>query len=209
MPKIAISYRRADTEPIVGRIRDRLVGHYSEDAVFRDLEDIPFGADFRDYIAKVLDESEILLVVIGPRWFGRRGGQSRLADPTDPVRVEVETALGKGLPVIPILVGRTSMPKPGQLPDSLKNFAYRNGLRGRYRPRLRPSPRPTDPGDGRDLDQSSADGSRAAARACGSGGGVGGQRRRARTIAAPQLKTTRPGHSKLGRRNHRLNMPVG
>jgi hypothetical protein len=45
------------------------------------------------------------------------------------VRVEVETALGKGLPVIPILVGRTSMPKTEQLPDSLKNFAHRHAAR--------------------------------------------------------------------------------
>ena len=44
------------------------------------------------------------------------------------MRVEVETALVKGLPVIPILVGRTSMTKPEQLPDSLKDFAYRNAL---------------------------------------------------------------------------------
>src|SRR5205823_470090 len=32
-------------------------------------------------------------------------------------------------PVIPVLVGRTAMPKVEQLPESLADFAYRNGVR--------------------------------------------------------------------------------
>jgi hypothetical protein len=55
-----------------------------------------------------------------------KGGNSRIKDDTDPVRIEVETALSKGIPIIPILVGSTNMPKPEQLPDSLKPFAFIN-----------------------------------------------------------------------------------
>ena len=50
MPKIAISYRCADTEVMTGRIRDRLADRYGEDAVFMDIDNIPFGKDFRVHI---------------------------------------------------------------------------------------------------------------------------------------------------------------
>jgi len=50
VPKIAISYRRADTEVMTGRIRDRLADRYGEDAVFMDIDNIPFGKDFRVHI---------------------------------------------------------------------------------------------------------------------------------------------------------------
>jgi len=47
MPKIAISYRRADSEAMTGRIFDRLIAHYGKEAIFRDIDDIPPGIDFR------------------------------------------------------------------------------------------------------------------------------------------------------------------
>jgi hypothetical protein len=128
MPRIVISYRRADAEAITGRIFDRLVARYGRDAVFRDVDNIPLGVDFRHFIDGMLRQSDIILVVIGPRWLGGRGEQSRLANPTDPVRIEVATALRKGAPVIPILVGRTEMPKVDRLPDDIRDLAYRNGL---------------------------------------------------------------------------------
>jgi hypothetical protein len=98
MPRILISYRREDSDAITGRIFDRLIAHYGRGSVFRDVDNIPFGVNFRDQIRAVLEESNIVLVVVGPRWFGRRGGQSRVEDPADPVRVEVEIALRKGSP---------------------------------------------------------------------------------------------------------------
>jgi hypothetical protein len=129
MPRIALSYRRADSDAMTGRLFDRLVAHYGRQSVFRDIDDIPLGVDFRTHIQSVLNQSDIVLVVMGPRWTGGRSGQGRLENPADPVRIEVETALRMGMPVIPILVGRTGMPKVDQLPESLADLAYRNGTR--------------------------------------------------------------------------------
>src|SRR5262245_1291642 len=127
MPKIIISYRRADSSAISGRIRDRLAQNYGAQSVFMDIDNIPFGTDFRKHIADALRKQDLLLVVVGPGWLGASGnGASRIHEVNDPVRIEVETALKRGMPVIPVLVGGASMPQTDALPDSLKDFSFLN-----------------------------------------------------------------------------------
>jgi hypothetical protein len=127
MPKIVISYRRADSEAVTGRIRDRLVGHYGGDSIFMDIDNIPFGIDFRDYIKEALAETDAVIAVIGKRWTGATdSGPARIMDETDPVRIEVESALTRGVAVIPLLIDNAVMPQPIELPDGLKNLSFRN-----------------------------------------------------------------------------------
>jgi len=127
MSKIIISYRRADSAATAGRIFDRLAGHYGDDAVFMDVDKIPFGTDFREHIRKVLAGGDILLAVIGPNWLGKSAdGKSRVMDEADPVRVEIETALRQKTRIIPILVEGASMPGVADLPDGLRDLAYLN-----------------------------------------------------------------------------------
>jgi len=121
MPRITISYRRDDSLDITGRIFDRLAGHFGREAVFRDIDSIPPGADFRRHIDRVLDESDIILAIVGPRWIGPDNEQLRLASPADP-------ALRNDKPLIPVLVSRAVMPHPDVLPDSLHDFVYRNAV---------------------------------------------------------------------------------
>ena len=66
MPKIAISYRRKDSDAITGRIRDRIARQFGDNSVFMDIDNIPLGIDFRKQIQEVLRENQILLVIIGP-----------------------------------------------------------------------------------------------------------------------------------------------
>ena len=130
MPQIAISYRRADSEAMTGRIFDRLTAHYGKEAIFRDIDDIPAGKDFRQHINETLLKTGVLLAIVGPKWLGAaRGGLERINEESDPVRVEVETALRRRLPIIPILIGNTRMPGSDQLPPSLKDFAFRNAVK--------------------------------------------------------------------------------
>ncbi len=127
MPKIILSYRRSDSDAIAGRIRDKLVSHYGDDFVFMDIDSIPFGLDFREHVKTALLENDILIAVIGPRWIGpNTSGRSRINEETDPVRIEVETALQRNIPVVPVLVGGADMPSPAELPDGLKDLAFRN-----------------------------------------------------------------------------------
>ncbi len=57
-PKIFISYRRQDSADICGRtcgrIYDRLAQHFGAQAVFKDVDDIPFGADFPSHLETIL-----------------------------------------------------------------------------------------------------------------------------------------------------------
>src|ERR1700719_3974122 len=99
MPKIAISYRRADSEAMTGRIFDRLIAHYGKEAIFR------------VHINQTLLKTHILLAIVGPQWVGMAsdGSADRIQEETDPVRVEVETALRRRVPLIPVLIGATNM----------------------------------------------------------------------------------------------------
>jgi hypothetical protein len=128
MPRITISYRRDDSLDITGRIFDRLAGHFGRETVFRDIDSIPLGVDFRRHIDRVLDETDVILAIVGPRWIGRDNEQLRLSSPADPVRLEIETALRKDKPLIPVLVSRAVMPHEDVLPESLHNFVYRNAV---------------------------------------------------------------------------------
>ena len=127
MARIIISYRRSDTDAIAGRIRDRLADCYGEDSVFMDIDSIPVGTDFREHIQEAMRSNDILLAIIGSKWLGvNENGTARIADETDPVRIEVETALQRNIPVVPVLINGAPMPKPSELPETLHGFAYRN-----------------------------------------------------------------------------------
>jgi TIR domain len=127
MPKILISYRRSDSSAITGRIFDRLSHHYGEDSVFMDVDSIPIGIDFRQHIQEVLLGADVLVAVVGANWLGRdASGSARLQEKIDPVRVEIETALGRHTPIIPVLVDGAKMPASSDLPPELADFVYLN-----------------------------------------------------------------------------------
>jgi hypothetical protein len=133
MPRIFVSYRREDSESVAGRLHDRLEAHFGRDNVFFDIATIPFGVDFREHLERAVAQCDILLAVIGEAWLearyrdGPRQGQRRLDDEADFVRIEVESALARDIPVIPVLVGKATMPGERDLPEGLlRGLAFRN-----------------------------------------------------------------------------------
>ena len=106
MPKFVLSYRRADASGIAGRIFDRLAAHYGEPSVFRDIDNIPFGVDFRKHIEMALDDCDAVIAIIGRRWLGSVRSGARIQDERDIVRIEIESALKKRIPIFPVLVRR-------------------------------------------------------------------------------------------------------
>ena len=126
MAKIFLSYRRQDSAAVALWIDDRLRAHFGDDAIFMDLDSIPFGVDFRQNIASALDQCAVLVAVIGRNWAGEPGAHRRIDDPRDFVRIEIEAALERNLPVIPVLIDRAPMPGEADLPPSLAQLAYLN-----------------------------------------------------------------------------------
>jgi hypothetical protein len=124
--KIILSYRRSDSDVITGRIRDKLASYYGEDAVFMDIDSISLGFDYRKQIKDALLQNTIFVAIIGPKWLGTKGTETRINEENDPVRIEVETALQQGIPVIPVLVSGATMPNATELPSSLQNLCYFN-----------------------------------------------------------------------------------
>ena len=125
MTKIFLSYRRQDSAGAAGRIYDRLRTQFGADNVFVDIDSIPYGLDFRVKIASAVDEvRRVAGNGVIPGATGRGEYQSRLVgDPGDFVRIEIEAALERKLPVIPILIDHATMPRESDLPSSLAPLA--------------------------------------------------------------------------------------
>src|SRR3954452_2562555 len=125
--KIILSYRRTDAPGTAGRIFDRLVQHYGPESVFMAVDSIPFGVDFHEHIQNALSGCDALLAIIGPRWLGEDpSGSLRIADKNDWVRIEVETALNRNIPVVPVLVDGAAIPERSRLPETLQALTRRN-----------------------------------------------------------------------------------
>ncbi|MCU0480699.1 MAG: TIR domain-containing protein [Anaerolineae bacterium] len=137
MPRIFISYRRVDSHIITGRIHDWLVFAFGEKHVFKDVDDIPPGMDFRIVLRNALDKCDAVLAIIGKEWLNSRDaqGRRRLDMPDDFVRLEIEAALSRDdVLVIPVLVDGAVMPTVEELPLKLRPLAYRNAVIIRHDP---------------------------------------------------------------------------
>jgi tetratricopeptide (TPR) repeat protein len=125
VPSIVISYRRADSAATAGRLFDELVSRFGKEHVFMDIDYIPLGIDYRTYISEVLSKTGVLLAVIGPGWLGDKQHR-RIDSPDDLVRIEIQTALQIGVPIIAVVVDYASMPRRDDLPESIEELAFRN-----------------------------------------------------------------------------------
>jgi hypothetical protein len=127
-PAIFISYRREDSIDVTGRIYDRLCQHFGKQNVFKDVDSIPLGVDFRKHLGDSVGQCNVLLTIIGRQWLAGDRGQRRLDDIRDFVRIEMEAALKRDIPVVPVLVQGSSMPSLEDLPEILQSLVYRNGI---------------------------------------------------------------------------------
>lgn len=128
MAGIFISYRRDDSAYIASAINDRFQNRFGGENIFFDIDTIPLGVDFRDHIGGAVGGCDVLLVVIGDQWVNAKDkdGELRLPQSTDYVRVEIESALQRNVPVVPVLVGNATMPTEADLPESIRELAFRN-----------------------------------------------------------------------------------
>ena len=123
MPKIFICYRREDSQWPAQMIYNNLVDQFGSESVVFDIDTIPLGADFREDLIMEVSKCDVLLAVIGDQWLEIL--KQRLDKPNDFVRIELQAALQRKIPVVPVLVGRRSVPSETELPPEIAKLSYR------------------------------------------------------------------------------------
>jgi hypothetical protein len=127
---IFISYRRQDSIDVTGRIYDRLRQRFAAESVYKDVDSIPYGVNFRTHVTEALQKCNAAVIVIGPDWLSVKetDQRRRIESQQDLVRIEVEIALKHCDKVLPVLVRGARMPDKQELPDSISPLASINAL---------------------------------------------------------------------------------
>ncbi len=132
--RIFISYRRADTSFAAGRIYDRLIARFGDEAVFMDVDTIDAGVDFVKVLEESVQSCDVLVALIGKQWLIAKDtdGGRRLDNSKDFVRIEIVAALNRNIRVIPVLVNGVKMPSSTELPENLKILSRRNAVQVKH-----------------------------------------------------------------------------
>jgi hypothetical protein len=131
---VFISYRRENTAGEALLLFNELVARLGEGSVFMDVASIRYGRDFRKELEQRLASCDLVLALIGREWADVKdqAGRTRISNPDDFVRVEIETALKRDIVVTPVLVQDARMPAAEQLPSEIRDLVYRNAVELRH-----------------------------------------------------------------------------
>ncbi len=122
--KIFLCYRREDTQGFARGIYESLASKYGHEQIFRDIDSTPPGVRYSAWIESRVGQCSVMIVLIGNAWLSAKdhAGQRRLDLPKDWVRQEIETALRRDIPIIPVRVQGTPMPSENELPPSIADL---------------------------------------------------------------------------------------
>ena len=83
LSRIFLSYRREDSSYPADRLYQKLTAHFGKDNIFKDIDTIAYGVNFRQVIADKVGSCDALIAVIGKAWLDVRdkNGRRRLDDP--------------------------------------------------------------------------------------------------------------------------------
>lgn len=135
MSAFFVNYRTGDDDFAAALVDDHLRAVFGDRAVFRDSRSLTAGTEFPPELWRRLLSSEVLLVLIGPRWLTLTGtaGERRVDNPGDFVRREIEAAFLAGIRVIPVLLNDAALPQKRDLPVSLQALVDRQFVQLRQR----------------------------------------------------------------------------
>lgn len=120
--RIFLSYRRKDTQSATQLICNHLAKEFGKKNVFMDVDSLEPGEKWKLGLETQLAHSDVFLVIIGHDWVGRAETPSRINTEGDNVRLEVESALKNGIPIIPVLVEGAPFPPAADLPSTLSGL---------------------------------------------------------------------------------------
>jgi hypothetical protein len=118
--QIFISYRRSDSQSASRQLAEALKLRFGSEGVFFDTRDIGAGVEWRRDTMRRVQESDVVLAIIGPHWAAAAGDRVRRGvldrSDEDVVRLEIETAFMHGAIVVPVLVDDAEVPAREMLP---------------------------------------------------------------------------------------------
>jgi hypothetical protein len=118
--RIFISYRSADGMDKAVALARELGRQFGDAQVFLDKDDLRGGSAWRSEIGQALAQRPVLLLLMTPQLIEAvdADGKLRIADPADPVRRELESAMAAGAQVIPLICdGLSGPPDASRLPE--------------------------------------------------------------------------------------------
>ncbi len=123
--KIFVNYRRDDVPGDARGVRDGLAAKFGKSAIFMDVDNLLVGQRFDIELARALDDCDMLLAVIGPRWTELMKARTESGE-RDYVREEIAEALKRRIAVVPVRVGREgsmpALPRPEDLPEDIREL---------------------------------------------------------------------------------------
>jgi tetratricopeptide (TPR) repeat protein len=120
--KLFINYRREDTDDLAGRLYDRLTAEFGAENIFKDVDSIRPGQNWRVVLEQSVGGCDVVLALIGRHWLTcqDKQGRPRLQSDEDWVRFELEAAQRARRVVLPVLAKGTPVPSADELPESLR-----------------------------------------------------------------------------------------
>ncbi|MFD4636496.1 NB-ARC domain-containing protein [Lentzea sp. NPDC058436] len=130
---IFINYRTADAAHGAAACYELLAAQFGADRVFRDCISMTPGQDYPSAINTALEQVQVLVAIIGPRWLATDASGNQLIDnPRDWVRREIARALDREILVIPLLLDEASLPSADDLPPDVAGLTRRQVARVRH-----------------------------------------------------------------------------
>ena len=124
---IFINYRRQISSADARAIELRL--NYAFGKAFIDI-DMERGRNFPDLLKEAVENSLVMVVIIGPGWstVSDQQGQLRIHKEDDFVRLEIESAIHRKIEIVPVLIENAQMPSKAEIPSGLWPLLEKNAV---------------------------------------------------------------------------------
>ncbi|MGW4083518.1 tetratricopeptide repeat protein [Streptomyces sp. NPDC004822] len=126
MVDVFVNYRTDDAGYAAAACYELLERAFGSERVFRDCVSMQPGDVYPEAIRRALEETRILLVLIGPDWFARDpDSDRRLVDREDDwVRREIRRAFARNIPVVQVLLDGARPVEDRELPSDIARLAH-------------------------------------------------------------------------------------
>ena len=131
MPEgIFISYRRKGGSMLAGILYNELIRQFKQEHVFKDIQSLHPGDDFKNVINTAIEKSDIFLLLINYNWASHISGDAdnQHLPEHDFAYFEIECALEKKVEIIPVLFENAFMPNPAELPVAIREITTKHAF---------------------------------------------------------------------------------